>query len=244
MSGEDYTVTISAPNMLQSCTATVSPSVTELTSFEAALDEETGSIRLDWTCKVDPAENKWRITYQLDGVDSAEPVSVETDTASYVFPSDTLIPNASYTVTLALVSGEKLEGYPSTLGFSTQEAEKHSLSVYPGLFLCPDKEDWTIQNLGAARTEFSTSEKIACVLEATSDIPSNDGSVSILAVIHDADGKVVDLEESSAVWKDMWTNKKCTGSFPRTPQTPGKYTLSIYFNRKLSTTVDFTVKAS
>ena len=65
-----------------------------------------------------------------------------------------------------------------------------------------------------------------------------------LAVIHDADGKVVDLEESSAVWKDMWTNKKCTGSFPRTPQTPGKYTLSIYFNRKLSTTVDFTVKAS
>ena len=147
-------------------------------------------------------------------------------------------------MTLALVSGEKLEGYPSTLGFSTQEAEKHSLSVYPGLFLCPDKEDWTIQNLGAARTEFSTSEKIACVLEATSDIPSNDGSVSILAVIHDADGKVVDLEESSAVWKDMWTNKKCTGSFPRTPQTPGKYTLSIYFNRKVSTTEDFTVKAS
>lgn len=245
VSGEDYTVVISAPNMLQSCTATITPRTTELTSFEAALDEETGSIRLDWTCKVDPAENKWRITYQLDGVDSAEPVSVETDTASYVFPSDTLIPNASYTVTLALVSGEKLEGYPSTLGFSTQEAEKHSLSVYPGLFLCPDKEDWTIQNLGAARTEFSTSEKIAYVLEATSDIPSNDGSVSILAVIHNnSDGKVVDLEESSAVWKDMWTNKKCTGSFPRTPQTPGKYTLSIYFNRKLSTTVDFTVKAS
>ena len=124
VSGEDYTVTISAPNMLQSCTATVSPSVTELTSFEAALDEETGGIRLDWTCKVDPAENKWRITYQLDGVDSAEPVSVETDTASYVFPSDTLIPNAPYTVTLALVSGEKLEGYPSTLGFSTQGGRK------------------------------------------------------------------------------------------------------------------------
>ena len=245
VSGEDYTVTISAPNMLQSCTATVSPSVTELTSFEAALDEETGDILLSWTCKVDPADDTWRVTYGIDTVDSFVPVVTETNSVEpFRIPADKLIPNASYQAKLELVSGEKLEGYPSTLGFSTQEAEKHSLSVYPGLFLCPDKEDWTIQNLGAARTEFSTSEKIAYVLEATSDIPSNDGSVSILAVIHNSDGKVVDLEETSAVWKDMWTNKKCTGSFPRTPQTPGKYTLSIYFNRKLSTTVDFTVKAS
>ncbi len=230
--------------MLQSCTATVSPSVTELTSFEAALDEETGGIRLDWTCKVDPAENKWRITYQLDGVDSAEPVSVETDTASYVFPSDTLIPNAPYTVTLALVSGEKLEGYPSTLGFSTQEAEKHSLSVYPGLFLCPDKEDWTIQNLGAARTEFSTSEKIAYVLEATSDIPSNDGSVSILAVIHN------NPTERSSIWRNPAPSGRICGQTRSVPAPSRAHrrhpasTRSIYFNRKLSTTVDFTVKAS
>ena len=195
---------------------------------------------------MDPADDTWRVTYGIDTVDSFVPVVTETNSVEpFRIPADKLIPNASYQAKLELVSGEKLEGYSSTLGFSTQEAEKHSLSVYPGLFLCPDKEDWTIQNLGAARTEFSTSEKIAYVLEATSDIPSNDGSVSILAVIHNnSDGKVVDLEESSAVWKDMWTNKKCTGSFPRTPQTPGKYTLSIYFNRKLSTTVDFTVKAS
>ena len=245
ISGEDYTVTISAPNMLQSCTETVSPRVTELTSFEATADEETGDILLAWTCKVDPADDNWRVTYGIDTVDSFVPVVTETSSSEpFRIPADKLIPNAAYQVTLELVSGEKLEGYPSTLSFTTPEAENHSLSVYPGLFLCPDKEDWTIQNLGTARTEFSMSEKIAYVLEATSNIPSNDGSVSILAVVHDADGKVVDLEESSAVWKDMWTNKKCTGSFPRTPQTPGKYTLSIYFNRKLSTTMEFTVRAS
>ena len=243
ISGEDYEVTISAPNMLQSCTATITPRTTELTSFEAALDEETGSTRLDWTCKVDPAEDKWRITYQLDGVDGAESVSVETDTASYVFPADALIPNASYTATLELVSGEKLEGYSSTLGFTTAEAEKHSMSVYPGLFLCPSQENWTIQNLGAARESFSVNEKVAYVLEATSDIPKNDGSVKLLAVIRDADGKVVDFDEQSVVWNDFWSNKKAVGSFPRTPQEAGSYTLEIYVSYKLLTSVQFTVRA-
>ena len=242
-SGEDYEITISAPNMLQSCTATITPRTTELTSFEAALDEETGCVRLDWTCKVDPAEDQWRITYQLEGVDGAEPVSVETDAAFYVFPSDALIPNASYTATLELVSGEKLEGFSSTLGFQSTEAEKHSMSVYPGLFLCPTQENWTIQNLGAARESFSMSEKLAYVLEATSDIPANDGSVKLLAVVRDADGRVVDFDEQSVVWNDFWSNKKAVGSFPRMPQEAGSYTLEIYVSYRLLTSVQFTVRA-
>lgn len=243
ISGEDYEVTISAPNMLQSCTATVTPRTTELTSFEGALDEETGCARLDWTCKVDPAEDKWRITYQLMDIDGAEPVSVETDKESYVFPADALLPNANYTVTLELVSGEKLEGFPSELGLQSPAAEKHTMSVYPGLFLCPTQEDWTIQNLGAARETFAASEKIAYVLEATSDIPKNDGSVKLLAIVRDADGKLIDFDEQSVVWNDFWSNKKAVSSFPRTPQTAGDYTLEIYVNGKLLTSMTFTVKA-
>ena len=246
LSGEDYEVTISAPNMLQSCTATITPKTTELTSFEAALDEETGDILLSWTCKVDPSEDEWRVSYGLDGVDSFVPVSTETgSTEPFRIPTDKLIPNASYTATLELVSGEKLEGYPSTLGFTTPEAEKHAVSVYPGLFLCPTQEDWTIQNLATAREEFAANEKIAYVLEATSDIPAQEGSVSILMVIHDAqNSKVVDVEETSAVWSELWSSKKCVGSFPRTPQEAGRYTLEIYFDHQLIATKDFSVRSA
>lgn len=244
-SGEDYTVTISAPNMAQSCTATITPKTTELTSFEAALDEETGDILLSWTCKVDPAEDLWRVSYGVEGMESFVPVSTETDSREpFRIPIDKLIPNANYTATLELVSGEKLEGYPATLSFQVAEAEKHSVSVYPGLFLCPDMENWTIQNLGAARSEFTASEKIAYVLEATSDLPDNDTQVSILAVLHRKDnGRIVDLEESNAVWNDLWSGKKWTGSFPRTPQEAGEYTMEIYVDHRLIASTDFTVRA-
>lgn len=117
------------------------------------------------------------------------------------------------------------------------------MSVYPGLFLCPTQEDWTIQNLGAARETFAADEKIAYVLEATSDIPKNDGSVKLLAIVRNADGKLIDFDEQSVVWNDFWSNKKAVSSFPRTPQTAGDYTLEIYVNGKLLTSMTFTVKA-
>lgn len=243
ISGEDYTITISAPNMAQSCTATITPKTTELTSFEAALDEETGDILLSWTCKVDPAEDLWRVSYGIESVESFVPVSTETDSSKpFRIPIDRLIPNATYTATLELVSGEKLEGYPATMSFVVSEAEKHAVSVYPGLFLCPDIENWTIQNLGAARETFTTNEKIAYVLEATSDIPDSDEEVSVLTVLHrKSNGEVVDVDEFSAVWNDLWSGKKWTGSFPRTPQEADTYILEIYVDHQLIASKSFTV---
>ena len=243
ISGEDYTITISAPNMAQSCTATITPKTTELTSFEAALDEETGDILLSWTCRVDPADDLWRVSYGIESVESFVPVSTETDSREpFRIPIDKLIPNAAYTATLELVSGEKLEGYPATLSFVVSEAEKHPVSVYPGLFLCPDMENWTIQNLGAARETFTTNEKIAYVLEATSDIPDSDEEVSILTVLHrKSNGEIVDVDEFSAVWNDLWSGKKWTGSLPRTPQEADTYIMEIYVNHQLIASKGFAV---
>lgn len=245
ISGEDYTVVISAPNMAQSCMATVTPTTTELTSFEAELDEETGDILLTWTCKVDPAEDLWRVSYGLEHMEAFVPVSTETDSREpFRIPVDKLIPNAAYEVTLELVSGEKLEGHPAKLNFTTQEAEKHTVSVYPGLFLCPNMENWSIQNLGAARDTFATDEQVAYVLEATSEIPDDDATVSVLVVVHNAqDETIVDVDEFSAVWNDLWSGKKWTGSFPRTPQEAGKYTMEIYVDHKWIASKDFTVTA-
>ena len=55
--------------------------------------------------------------------------------------------------------------------------------------------------------------------------------------------EIFDFDEQSVVWNDFWSNKKAVSSFPRTPQTAGDYTLEIYVNGKLLTSMTFTVKA-
>ena len=62
-------------------------------------------------------------------------------------------------------------------------------------------------------------------------------------VIRDADGKIVDSSSSVLVWKDMWEKNMFVGYFPRTPQTDGDYTLSIYIGNQLLDSAKFTVKS-
>ena len=52
-----------------------------------------------------------------------------------------------------------------------------------------------------------------------------------------------DSSSSVLVWKDMWEKNMFVGYFPRTPQTDGDYTLSIYIGNQLLDSAKFTVKS-
>lgn len=240
-SGETYTVTISAPTMLQPVETHFTPTVTVLQSFTAEPDEN-GGFNFSWACEADPAENDWIVTYEpadLAGTAAAQPVAVEcSNSDSFGITADTLLPGTTYTATLALKSGEKLEGADTTITFTTAEAEPFTSygfkNVYVGLFLCPEQENWTYLNLTGSRNAFKTDEKIAFAVQTISKLSSSTDEVQILIMLRDENGKLLGCTQSSAVWDEMWNNSLFVGAAPSTPQRAGTYTLQIYFNQQLA----------
>ena len=240
-SGETYTVTISAPTMLQPVETSFVPTVTVLESFTADPTEE-GGIDLHWICEADPAEDIWIINYgpadlagSTDWLSTVEVLGSEAPVS--ILPDD-LLPDTTYTATIALKSGEKLEGADATITFATEAAEAFTSygfkNVYVGLFLCPEQEDWTYLNLTKSRNSFNTDEKIAFAVQTINKLESSTDEVGIDIVLRDADGKLLSRVHTSAVWDEMWNNSLFVGEVSTTPQRAGTYTLQIYFNRQLA----------
>ena len=252
VSGTEYEIVISAPTMLSSYAMSVTPTITKVTAFKAAQEtDETGrtiNVNLSWTCETDPADPQWVVTYTLTDVENAEPQTIETDQESCVIPANNMYPGASYHVTLSLASDETLEG-ETELDFTTANVDNNYTangvkSTYTGLFVKPNKDEFRYLDLITARTTFSKGELIAFDVESGGTVDtSSDGTVAINLVIRDADGKIVDAHSYTRVWKEMWEKDMFVGYFPRTPQTDGDYTLSIYIGNQLLSNAKFKVKS-
>ena len=252
VSGTEYEIEISAPTMLSRYTMNATPTVTNIKDFKSSDEtDETGrtiNVNLSWVCETEPAESGWVVTYTLQDVENAEPQTLETDTDSCVIPANNMYPGATYKVTLALKNGDLLDG-TTELTFTTANVDNPYTAngvkdPYTGLFLKPNKETFRYVDLVTRRSTFSKGELVAFDVDAGSNLDaSSDGTVMVNLVVRDADGKIVDSSSSVLVWKDMWEKNMFVGYFPRTPQTDGDYTLSIYIGNQLLDSAKFTVKS-
>lgn len=241
VSGETYTVKISSASMLKSAESSFTPLVTELSEFLVEQDEN-GDYRFSWSCPVEPIPNEWKLTYEpadLAGTLLAQPVELSVgDEMAATVPAASLLPGTDYTATLALSGGEALSGAETEITFRTPEAEAFSdygfKTVYVGLFPCPEQENWTYLNLVNSRSSFKTDDAIAFAVQSIGNLSASSDSVSILVMLRNENGKLLDFAQSEAVWDDMWNNQLFVGEVPSTPQRAGTYTLEIYFNGKLA----------
>ena len=252
VSGTEYEIVISAPTMLSSYAMSVTPTITKVTEFKSTSEtDESGrtiNVNLDWTCETEPADPNWVVTYTLQDVENAEPVTIETDTESCVIPANNMYPGATYKVTLALKSGDSLDG-ETELTFTTANVDNPYTangvkSPYTGLFVKPNKETFRYVDLVSPRTTFSKGELVAFDVDAGSTLDdSSDGTVMVNLVVRDADGKLVDSSSSILVWSEMWEKNMFVGYFPRTPQTDGDYVLSIYIGNQLLGSAKFKIQS-
>ena len=252
VSGTEYEIVISAPTMLSSYAMSVTPTITKVTEFKSTSEtDESGrtiNVNLDWTCETEPADPNWVVTYTLQDVENAEPVTIETDTESCIIPANNMYPGATYKVTLALKSGDSLDG-ETELTFTTANVDNPYTangvkSPYTGLFVKPNKETFRYVDLVSPRTTFSKGELVAFDVDAGSTLDdSSDGTVMVNLVVRDADGKLVDSSSSVLVWSEMWEKNMFVGYFPRTPQTDGDYVLSIYIGNQLLGSAKFKIQS-
>ena len=74
------------------------------------------------------------------------------------------------------------------------------------------------------------------------DYVHTEDMVSAMFVIRDASGAVVSISATEAdYWADMWIKGYCYLDLPALPDVAGDYSVELYFNNQLATTIQFKI---
>lgn len=241
--GETYSLVITCDNMIYGVTSSFTPDALSITEILAAPNED-GGIDLSWSCEAEAVDTQWIVSYTLVGSPDIR-MAQQTDTQSAVLPN--LIPGCTYAIEIQEATGQQVGG-DTTIDVTMPAVESFTdygfTKGYIVMWLRPDKDDWTVNDLQYVRTQYKTSEAIAFACEAVSAPEDSDDLVTTLLVLRDENGNVTDYYTGEEVWNNMWSKDKYVGELLRTPSEPGEYTLEIYFNGKRVKTdkeISFTV---
>lgn len=229
--GETYSLIITCDNMVSGASTSFTPDALTITEITATPDED-GGMNISWGCEADTADVEWMVIYTMVGNDEMKAVE-QTTQQSVTLTS--LIPGSKYTVEIQEATGEQVGGkniteieVPAAESFTGYGFTKGYVVMYPR----PAQENWTINNLQNPRATFGTSEKVAFACQTISALKDSDDTVTTLLVVRDVNGSVKDYYTGEETWNNMWTRDTYVGELLRTPQTPGAYTLELYFNGK------------
>lgn len=215
-------------------------------SNESATVTAADTITVDWDCAA-TVSGQWIVQYSVEGLEDQQPVIVRTaNTSAAISP---IIPNATYLIEIKLENGNTV--LSRKLSVTTPEAspfQGHILGFIvkdtPIQFsMCkrPAYDGWSYANVLAYTSTFSTSDRIGLVGYIPGQYNPQNDTISIMYIYRDQDGNIVSCESTSAVWRNMWYRRYCELDAPAVPQTPGSYTLELYFEGYLAHKQTFTV---
>ena len=110
--------------------------------------------------------------------------------------------------------------------------------------LRPSFNGWRYWDVSSSdyRTEYSAGAETALVIKRNVDYVHTEDKVSAMFVIRDANGAVVQIEATEAeYWADLWFKGYCHLDLPTLPDVAGSYSVELYFNNQLATTIQFKV---
>lgn len=249
---KSYTVEVTADGMTQPVrtSLTANPITVHSISVEdkAAEDPENPQqFTVTWDFEGAAPADGWLLMYRLDNGNNQEVVRCDTNSAVIT----SRIPGVKYTFEIqtadastVFTDGEFTYECPEPEAF-----DEHSIVVSLWKFdLCrtPNMNNWNYQNVSRAdyTDTFKLGEEISFIIRGTRHyIPDVD--ISILYVIRDSEGNIVNELTATETrnWYKMWneTYPNTALTIPKAPTKAGEYSMSLYFNGKSVTTLDFTV---
>ena len=244
--GQSYLIRLSAEGLYQSLAYTLPAEI----NYVASLTAEAGdaAITVQWEAVTQPDEGLLLVIVP-DGNEALaiHPQAQTGSSYTLQYSGDENqpipLPDTDYTFTLLAADGSPLYGHTECSVRSAPAGEFERLGVeiqstVTGLYSEPQPEDeededwsWDYRDLLDAdrRTSFSADETIVLLLRNRSQVTESDNVANVLLVVRDADGKAVDYFRSVGTWSELWSGRRhWVIELPRTPQTPGDYTLELY----------------
>ncbi len=226
-----YHVEVVAKGMTGASHTEISANSITVTSTNVEILNET-DLRVSWTFDGPAPQGSWHLYYTVDG-STAQDI-VQSDQNQIVI--ENYIPGATYQFTLKTESGTTV--FRNTFTASTPEASKFSgylvTSDNMHFRMCntPDKENWDRFDLTDSdyTAVFSANGRASFLVQMDTEYNESYEVITALFVIRDASGMPVSHRTTAATWYDMWLKYYCELDIPALPQTPGDYTIEVYFN--------------
>ena len=183
------------------------------------------------------------LTYTANGSTSkALSFSGSSATLSPVAPGTTYVFTLSQGEDSSVLGGELTYAVPAAATFSNYGVSPETLEF----MMCrrPSWSGWDRWDISSSdyRTQYSAGENTALVIKRNVEYVHTEDMVGVLFVIRDSAGAVVDTSTIAPdYWFDMWNKGYCYLDIPSIPGTAGDYTIELYFNNQLATTIQFKV---
>lgn len=256
----NYTISISARGMDEPASL-VLPSEPIVVDHLTATPNEDGTVTVSWDTPIGEPAGGWYLSYNTVGsvhaayMPDAENSAISGNSAVL----SGLVPNAEYEISLSLTADDSSSNVFGTTRTTFRTAETtvfdefgvspapplRAASGYISLWLLPEKENWNYNDLRNHKTSFSPEDKIAVCLEINA-VNSSTDEVTLLYVVRDSEGRVVNDVSKTLPWNDMWYSRRHASAIPlpakgTEPSAEGEYRLEIYVNGKLLAETGFTV---
>ena len=158
-----------------------------------------------------------------------------------------MIPGAHYDITIQPTGGGTV--YGGTYTYNASVAPMFSgywvTSEHMVFNMCkrPDIDDWDQSDVlpEAYTTAFHPGEMASFVIQLNHEYTTSSDKIDILFVVRNANGNPVSFNTITRTWTYMWYKGIGLLDVPALPDTPGSYTLEIYYNGASVTTQTFTI---
>ncbi len=238
-----YTIEVIADGMSLGARVNLSADSILITNVAADTSDRT-KLNVTWEFEGKAPADGWVLQYTVDG---GLVQNITCDNNSAVITP--LIPGASYSISIK--PANDITFFGGNLVYESPEAPAFSGYLVTAddmeFSMCktPSKKDWDRKDV--SEKDYTTSFKVGVsasfVMHVTEKTSQTQDVVTTLYVIRDADGKLVSAKTESRTWDDMWDNRYGELTIPVMPETPGKYTVEIYFNGTEATTQSFEILA-
>ena len=240
---QSYIVDVKAEGMTVS--NWVSITANSVTFKDILLDDSTaGQLVVTWNYEgVAPADG-WRLFYTVNGGEK-HIMHCQSNTCT-ISP---LLPGAHYSISFELPEDVTVFGgtaeydAPDNGRFDSYGVTWENFSFR--MCWTPEDPGWRWYNLyeNDFTTEFKVGEKASFILALDTDYQASEDEIATLFVVRDSEGNIVSINAGrTRIWAAMWNQNHTELDMPSMPQTPGEYSVDIYFNGALLTTQRFTVK--
>lgn len=237
------TIEVTAEGMTQCVRTFITANPISITQIRGS-NTNPNVLNFQWDYIGNAPEGGWLVVYSIENSD-IEGVVQCTDNSADI---DTIIPGATYHLTIQAASGATLFGgsfssaAPETIDFAGYDVTAENMEF----FMCktPDVADWKRDDLSDEdyMTTFAVGDKASFLVHLDVEYNVSYDEIVTLYVIRDEAGKIVSAETQSRLWVDMWRGGYCELDIPTMPQAAGNYTVDIYFNGASVTTQSFTVQ--
>lgn len=238
---EAHTVEVLADGMSAGTRCYMTANAVTIHSVNATQNKT--NLLLTWEYTGNAPTGQWILTYNVDGAAYKEMVRTNTNSA-VITP---LVPGAEYSVSILLEDGTTVFSEPFTV--SAPEPARFSAYLtgadYITASMCrtPNKANWSRTDLAASdyTDTFVKGSKASFLLYTSRNYNTSNEVITTMFVIHDENGTLISSNITQQTWTKMWYKRYCELDVPALPDTPGAYTIAIYFNGAFVHSQDFYV---